>query len=54
MDLTFVFLSLGGSSGEVGAWSEEVSSEQPMTRSPKEEDAGEVLWKGGEKLAGDW
>ena len=36
MLLTFVFVCLEGSCGEVGAWHEEASSEQPIGRSPKE------------------
>ena len=41
MLLTFVFVSLEGSCGEVGAWHEEASSEQPIGRSPKEEASSE-------------
>ena len=40
MLLPFVFVSLEGSSVEVGAWHEEASNEQRIGRSPKKEADG--------------
>ena len=42
MLLIFVFVSLEGSSGDVGAWHEEASSEQLTGKSLKKEEAVEV------------